>query len=110
FSIAANGGAGGNQLIGSGSDEAQGPGGGGSGGFIAVTSLAGAPTRSAAGGPNGTTSSNGLTEFPANGGTRGNAGNGAANVTDTPLCLEPADLSITKTDNTANATPGTNVT
>ncbi len=110
FSMSANGGTGGNQNIGSGSDEAQGPGGGGGGGFIAVTSLAGAPTRSAVSGADGLTSSNGLTEFPVNGATRGGIGNGAAAVTDTPLCLEPADLVITKTDGVTTATPGTAVT
>ncbi|MBX7116012.1 MAG: tandem-95 repeat protein [Myxococcaceae bacterium] len=114
FSISANGGSGGNQLISSGSDEAEGPGGGGGGGYIALSSNL--PTQlpaanlSAQGGPHGTTSSNGLSEFPVNGATRGNAGQTNGAVTDIPLCLEPADLSITKTDMLTSEVPGTQVT
>lgn len=106
FNLSANGGSGGDQLV-VGTDEAQGPGGGGGGGFIAVSSLAGTiAARSAAGGPNGTTLSNGLTEFPSNGATRGNAGNSAGNVIDVPLCLQPVQLAVTVTDGATSATPG----
>ncbi len=113
FSIAANGGKGGSQLISSGLDEATGPGGGGSGGFIATAG--GAVTRSTEGGPGGTTSSNGLTEFPTNGATRGATGNAAAivativanQVVDVPLCLEPANLEVTLTNGQTTSVPGT---
>jgi hypothetical protein len=65
-----NGGNGGNQLITS--NEAEGPGGGGGGGTISISN--GSPTRIANGGVNGTTTSPSLTEFIANGATRGGAG------------------------------------
>jgi hypothetical protein len=65
-----NGGNGGNQLITS--NEAEGPGGGGGGGTISISN--GSPTRIANGGVNGTTTSAALTEFIANGATRGGAG------------------------------------
>ncbi|MBL8919294.1 MAG: tandem-95 repeat protein [Myxococcaceae bacterium] len=118
FSVAANGGEGGSQLISSGLDEATGPGGGGSGGFIATAASAGNPTRSAAGGPGGTTSSNGLTEFPTNGATRGQSGNSTAvvaavvagAVVDVPLCLAPANLEVTLTNGVATSVPGTMTT
>lgn len=116
FSISANGGNGGRQLIDPGLDEATGPGGGGSGGFIATAG--GAVTRSAVGGLNGDTRSNGVTEFPANGATRGAAGVSTAGVAvvvgtavqDAPSCIEPAELSVTLTDTLASAVPGTSVT
>ena len=68
----ANGGNGGNQNVGLFVTEAEGPGGGGGGGYIAASS--GAITRNANGGLNGTTNSNGLTEFTPNGATKGGAG------------------------------------
>lgn len=116
FSIAANGGEGGSQLISSGLDEATGPGGGGSGGFIATSG--GPMTRSAVGGAGGTTNSNGLTEFPTNGATRGAAGNSTAvvativgsQVVDIPLCLEPANLEVTITNGVTTSVPGTPTT
>lgn len=76
--LSASGGNGGNQILSSGSfyfgarNEAEGPGGGGGGGYIALTS--GAVTQIADGGNNGTTNSDGLTEFPPNGATKGDAG------------------------------------
>ncbi len=68
--ISANGGAGGNQLIGD--IEAEGPGGGGGGGYIACTG--GAYTANVNGGVNGITTSTALTEFTPNGATKGAAG------------------------------------
>lgn len=93
--LTADGGNGGDQLITT--VEAEGPGGGGGGGRIAIT--AGVPVRSADGGPNGTTASPSLTEFPANGATRG-----ADGIDDQEIALgeiagcRPIDLSVTKTD------------
>jgi uncharacterized delta-60 repeat protein len=82
ITIQADGGAGGNQLLPAFPDEAEGPGGGGSGGLIAVSG--GAPTRTAAGGAGGTTLSNGLTEFPTNGATRGAPGKPSELLTSLP--------------------------
>ncbi len=112
FSISANGGAGGRQQD-PGLDEAAGPGGGGGGGYIATSG--GTVTRSVAGGDNGLTASNGLTEFPANGATGGAAGAlvaaiaavSGATVVDVPVCLEPADLVLTLTNGTTSLVPGT---
>jgi len=70
LNLYANGGSGGNQLITN--NEAEGPGGGGGGGTISISN--GNPTRVANGGINGTTTSPSLTEFTANGATRGGAG------------------------------------
>lgn len=104
--LQANGGAGGNQLaIGA---EAEGPGGGGGGGIIAVR--AGAPMRTANGGGNGLSASTSLTEFPANGATRGAAGrsdltlgNLLAASPATQCILGNADLSISIADNVSAA-------
>ncbi|MBI4929487.1 MAG: gliding motility-associated C-terminal domain-containing protein [Bacteroidetes bacterium] len=88
ISISANGGTGGNQIIVKGGFyfsnggnvwEAEGPGGGGGGGYIAIST--GAPIRTSNGGANGTTNSNGLTEFIPNGATKGGAGTNNASVT-----------------------------
>ncbi len=72
--INANGGKGGDQNfpVGGIGNDAYGPGGGGSGGYIAIS--AGAPTRNANGGANGTSNSNGFTEFPPKGATSGGVG------------------------------------
>jgi gliding motility-associated-like protein len=72
ITLQARGGNGGNQLITT--NQAQGPGGGGGGGVIAVLSPNDNSLKNVSGGTNGTTSSNALTEFPANGATSGNAG------------------------------------
>lgn len=93
--LSANGGNGGDQLITG--TEAEGPGGGGGGGRIAVSD--GVPVRTADGGANGTTASPSLSEFPANGATRG-----AEGVEDDQVELgeiagcRPIDLAVTKTD------------
>ncbi len=68
----ANGGNGGNQNVGLFVTEAEGPGGGGGGGYIAASTAV--ITRNANGGTNGTTNSNGLSEFTPNGATKGGAG------------------------------------
>ena len=68
----ANGGNGGNQSVAIFESETEGPGGGGGGGYIAASS--GAITRNANGGNNGTTNGSSLSEFPANGATKGGAG------------------------------------
>ncbi|MDO9185723.1 MAG: PKD domain-containing protein [Bacteroidia bacterium] len=76
--LTAKGGNGGNQVLTRGPfyfgamNEGEGPGGGGGGGYVALTS--GAATQIADGGLNGTTNSDGLTEFPPNGATKGDAG------------------------------------
>lgn len=73
ITINTNGGTGGNQIVfPTTTNEAQGPGGGGSGGYIAVSN--GTPIRNSNGGNNGTTNSNGLTEFLPNGATKGCSG------------------------------------
>ena len=78
LTLSANGGDGGDQLITN--DESEGPGGGGSGGFIAITN--GSPTTSVIGGLNGTTTSDAVTEFPANGATIGATGQSISFVGD----------------------------
>ncbi len=81
----ANGGNGGDQVLVKGSsffgamNEAEGPGGGGGGGYIAVSN--GGITTTATGGHNGTTNSEGLTEFPPNGATKGANGTTSQPVT-----------------------------
>lgn len=76
--LSAKGGNGGNQVLTAGSfyfgamNEAEGPGGGGGGGYIAVS--AGTVTQLVTGGKNGTSNSDGVTEFPPNGATKGGAG------------------------------------
>jgi gliding motility-associated-like protein len=76
ISIDVDGGNGGNQIIIDGgfgnTDEAEGPGGGGGGGYISISN--GAISRTANGGANGVTNSDGLTEFPSNGATGGGVG------------------------------------
>lgn len=90
--IDANGGRGGNQDIVS-SNEAAGPGGGGGGGFIAVRT--GAPVRTANGGTSGTTTSDALSEFPANGATSGAVGQNGATVDTIPFCFAPTAAGVT---------------
>lgn len=76
--LTARGGRGGDQLLTSGAlyfgekNEAEGPGGGGGGGYIALS--VGNVTQVADGGRNGITNSDGMTEFPPNGATKGGAG------------------------------------
>jgi MYXO-CTERM domain-containing protein len=86
ITIAANGGAGGKQLLAS-ATEAEGPGGGGGGGYVAVKS---GVTASVLGGVSGTTSAPSLSEFPVNGATKGNAGS-VSNAAFTPgYCTDTA--------------------
>lgn len=109
-SVNANGGAGGNQQIVKGSfvftvDEAEGPGGGGGGGYIALS--AGSPSQSVSGGTNGITNSNGLSEFPPNGATKGGAGLSGQSLSNYQLTAvngsactgSSASLSVTITGN-----------
>ncbi|MGB3947028.1 MAG: gliding motility-associated C-terminal domain-containing protein [Bacteroidia bacterium] len=76
--LSAQGARGGDQRLTSGSlyfgekNEAEGPGGGGGGGYIALS--AGNPIQLVNGGRNGVTNSDGMTEFPPNGATKGGAG------------------------------------
>jgi len=80
ITIRADGGKGGDQnIIATNKVQAQGPGGGGSGGYIAISN--GSPTREALGGLNGTTNSTSLTEFIPNGATKGGAGTSNATIT-----------------------------
>lgn len=77
ISITANGGEGGDLLKIVGND-CYGPGGGGGGGYIATTATN--VSKSAAGGTNGTTTVVTMSEFPANGATKGSTGNTAGIV------------------------------
>jgi gliding motility-associated-like protein len=76
--LSAEGAKGGDQRLTSGSlyfgekNEAEGPGGGGGGGYIALS--AGNPVQLVNGGRNGVTNSDGMTEFPSNGATKGGTG------------------------------------
>jgi hypothetical protein len=73
FTIHADGGVGGNQLI-SNNDEAEGPGGGGGGGYVALAGTQTTLTVTAAGAASGTTNAASMNEFPVNGATAGNTG------------------------------------
>jgi gliding motility-associated-like protein len=108
ISLSTNGGNGGNQILTRGGlyfgslNEAEGPGGGGSGGFIAISS--GNPLRTANGGNNGTTNSDGLTEFTPNGATKGAEGLALETIdaepvilaSDTSIC-SPASITLSAT-------------
>ena len=72
LTLEAKGGNGGSQDVLAFVNEAEGPGGGGGGGYIALSNTV--STATVAGGANGTTDSNALTEFTPNGATRGGAG------------------------------------
>ena len=80
ITVTANGGNGGNQifLYTANPYESEGPGGGGSGGYIAISN--GNISRTAAGGKNGTTTSPGVTEFITNGATKGGEGFANENI------------------------------
>lgn len=105
-----NGGDGGNQNLdfydfipgpGVPDEEASGPGGSGSGGYIRITS--GAPTKNLLAGANGTTNSSHMTEFPPNGATEGSDGfpfmpaNPAFDITgtDTTICAGSTTVNVT---------------
>jgi hypothetical protein len=72
IAIEAKGGNGGGQDLPFSSGETQGPGGGGGGGYVAVPNTL--PNVNVAGGINGTTDSNNMSEFPPNGATKGGSG------------------------------------
>lgn len=104
-SIEAKGGKGGDQILSAGTfvftvNEGEGPGGGGGGGYIAYSS--GTPSTSVIGGANGTTNSDGLTEFPDNGATSGGTGTSSSNFpTYTITALNDTICSGTSTTLTA---------
>lgn len=118
--VQAMGGSGGNQLInntdlidcdpltiGVVACAAQGPGGGGGGGFVAVAS---GPTVTVAGGVSGTTTSEALTEFPANGASNGAAGDATTTVGPLSLC-SGGDVSVTVTHaESPDPAPGETIT
>lgn len=93
LTLNANGGAGGNQIIGT--SESEGPGGGGGGGFVAIAS--GAPTINVNGGANGTSNSGAVTEFIPNGATRGGSGLSTSVSTSFPTFTDYVINSITAT-------------
>lgn len=105
--LSADGGNGGVHLITT--NEGEGPGGGGGGGRIAINT--GVPARSAIGGANGTTTSLSLTEFPANGATRGADGfeDDAIVLGDIAGC-RPIDVSVTKDDGRSTVRRGARTT
>jgi len=106
----ANGGSGGNQAppVAPFDPESEGIGGGGGGGYIAFSN--GSLATQVNGGANGLSQATSITEFPANGATRGGAGQVVPTVAAIPFCSTTSDLSITKTDNSATAIPGAPLT
>lgn len=109
ISAIANGGNGGIQLNPvSFPTESEGAGGGGGGGFIAFRN--GTMTAQADGGANGTSQAPVVSSFPANGATRGASGFIVNTIASIPFCSTTADLTITKTDNSATAVPGVPLT
>ncbi|WP_226163339.1 T9SS type A sorting domain-containing protein [Hymenobacter terricola] len=81
--LLARGGEGGPQNP-NGSDEADGPGGGGGGGYVAYT--LGVPGSDVSGGQNGLNTTQAMTEFPPDGGTRGAAGRVEGSACSALLC------------------------
>ncbi len=109
LTVAAHGGAGGDQFIEGFGSEAEGPAGGGGGGFIAVPGTG--ATATFPGGTGGTTDSPTFVTFPQNGATNGAAGKLAPLLAATqPAMCIAADLSVTVTDGVIGVTAGTNVT
>ncbi|MEP7340906.1 MAG: DUF11 domain-containing protein, partial [Acidobacteriota bacterium] len=106
LSAQANGGMGGNQAppIAPFDPESEGIGGGGGGGFIAFSN--GTLITQVNGGANGLSQAPSISEFPANGATRGATGQAIPSVAAIPFCSTTSDLSITKTNNAATAVPG----
>jgi hypothetical protein len=105
--VRANGGVGGSQHI-AGVSEAEGPGGGGGGGYIALSG--GTPTTvTANGGGGGETDSPGLTEFPPNGATAGQAGliDAAAAASTMLYCTKPDVAMATKPTDPTSVGAGT---
>jgi uncharacterized repeat protein (TIGR01451 family) len=106
----ANGGNGGSQSqpIAPFEPESEGPGGGGGGGFIAYSG--GTMTTEVRGGLNGTTTASSLSEFPANGATRGATGAISNSIPSIPFCSTTSDLTITKSNNSSIIVPGQTTT
>src|SRR6185369_12182817 len=97
---------GGTQLINNGA-EAEGPAGGGGGGYLALPATQTAVTLSAAGAIGGTTTSPALTEFPSNGATAGNDGDTGGSSALVSLCIAAPDTTIpTKEPNPTNDATG----
>lgn len=101
-----NGGNGGNQIapVAPFELESEGPGGGGAGGYVAFSG--GSMTTQVNGGTNGSSAAPSVSEFPANGATRGATGQVVNSVAAIPFCSTTTDLSITKTNNQTTAVPG----
>jgi uncharacterized repeat protein (TIGR01451 family) len=110
ISAQANGGAGGIQIPPAPifPDESEGPGGGGGGGFIAYTG--GSISAQVNAGANGISQSPGITEFPANGATRGATGVISTVISSIPFCSTNSDIAVTKTNNATTVTPGAQTT
>ncbi len=106
----ANGGNGGNQAppVAPFDPESEGTGGAGAGGFIAFSN--GSLATQVNGGANGSSQAPSISEFPANGATRGATGQAIPTIAPIPFCSTTSDLSITKTDNSATAVPGAPLT
>ncbi len=106
ISAQANGGAGGIQIPVASSFpfESEGPGGGGGGGFIAYSG--GSISAQVNPGANGVSQAVGITEFPANGATRGATGLINTTVPSIPFCSTTSDLSVTKTNGATTIIPG----
>jgi uncharacterized repeat protein (TIGR01451 family) len=106
ISAQANGGNGGNQIPPAPAfpNESEGPGGGGGGGFIAYTG--GSISTQINPGANGTTQASALSEFPANGATRGAPGAVSTTIASIPFCSTTSDIAVTKTNNTNTIIPG----
>ncbi|MBL7882997.1 MAG: PKD domain-containing protein, partial [Bacteroidia bacterium] len=105
ITASANGGAGGNQIVNGGTSEAEGPGGGGGGGYIAISN--GAIVQTANGGANGTTNASHLTEFTANGATRGGAGLTSQTISNFTYSIANATICAGQTANLSVSTNGT---
>jgi uncharacterized repeat protein (TIGR01451 family) len=108
-SIEARGGNGGThgRPIGRFGNEGHGPGGGAGGGYVAVSG--GTPVTDVTGGASGVSLANTLSEFPANGATRGATGVGNAAIVSIPFSCA-TDLAILKTSQLSVVFPGLQVT
>ncbi|MGE0126744.1 MAG: DUF11 domain-containing protein [Blastocatellales bacterium] len=106
ISAQANGGGGGNQIPPPAlfANHSVGPGAGGGGGFIAYNG--GSISTQVNPGANGISQSQAVSEFPANGATRGATGTVNTTITSIPFCSTTSDLAITKTNNASTIVPG----
>jgi len=81
-----------------------GSGAGGGGGFIAYDG--GSISTQVNPGANGVSQASSVSEFPANGATRGASGAISATITNIPFCSTTSDISVTKTNNATTIVPG----